>query len=318
MEQKDTSERPPDSDFQQQNLKAWQPLLTPRWVIGTFFLIAVVFVPIGIAILAESESVVTVEKQYQNELTNFDISLTIPKDMKAPVYFYYKLENFYQNHRRYVKSRSDPQLRGEVPSSLSACEPLLENDGKALYPCGLIAGSYFNDEYKNPTILDKDGLNPTPLSWTDKGIAWTSDTEVKFKFGPENFDNETMTRLTPMGTTLPETPTEDFIVWMRTAGLPTFKKLRYKINTDLLAGTTLNISIGNFFNVTSFKGTKAVFLSTTSALGGKNNFLGLMYIIVGSLCLLLAIVFLIKDCVSPRQVGDMAYFNWSGPPRASS
>ena len=111
---------------------------------------------------------------------------------------------------------------------------------------------------------------------------------------------------------------EHFVVWMRTAGLPTFKKLRYKINTALEANTTLKISVGNFFNVTSFKGTKAVFLSTTSALGGKNDFLGLMYIVVGSLCLLLALVFLIKDCVSPRQVGDMAYFNWSNGPRAAS
>ena len=33
--------------------------------------------------------------------------------MKAPVYVYYELDNFYQNHRRYVKSRSDSQLEGE-------------------------------------------------------------------------------------------------------------------------------------------------------------------------------------------------------------
>merc|ERR1711871_1076910 len=32
--------------------------------------------------------------------------------MTKPVYVYYELVNFYQNHRRYVKSRSDDQLRG--------------------------------------------------------------------------------------------------------------------------------------------------------------------------------------------------------------
>ena len=39
--------------------------------------------------------------------------------MKAPVYFYYKLENFYQNHRRYVKSRNDDQLAGKVLTKFS-------------------------------------------------------------------------------------------------------------------------------------------------------------------------------------------------------
>jgi len=33
--------------------------------------------------------------------------------MIAPVYVYYQLDNFYQNHRRYVKSRDYKQLMGE-------------------------------------------------------------------------------------------------------------------------------------------------------------------------------------------------------------
>ena len=45
---------------------------------------------------------------------NYNITLraTVTEEMKAPVYMYYKLRNFYQNHRRYVKSRSDSQLKG--------------------------------------------------------------------------------------------------------------------------------------------------------------------------------------------------------------
>jgi hypothetical protein len=37
---------------------------------------------------------------------------------------------------------------------------------------------------------------------------------------------------------------EDFVVWMRTAGLPTFKKLHRIINTDLQPGT-YRVSIMN-------------------------------------------------------------------------
>ena len=51
------------------------------------------------------------------------LTIDIPKDMDAPIYVYYKLDNFYQNHRRYVKSRSDIQLRGKSGST-ETCEPL--------------------------------------------------------------------------------------------------------------------------------------------------------------------------------------------------
>lgn len=67
--------------------------------------------------------------------------------MKAPVYLYYELANFYQNHRRYVKSRSDKQLAGTFyteSSQLSDCDPLRTLNGKLLNPCGLIANSVFN------------------------------------------------------------------------------------------------------------------------------------------------------------------------------
>jgi hypothetical protein len=33
------------------------------------------------------------------------------------VYFYYGLDNYFQNHRRYVKSRSDKQLIGDLEVS---------------------------------------------------------------------------------------------------------------------------------------------------------------------------------------------------------
>jgi hypothetical protein len=47
--------------------------------------------------------------------------------MEKPVYVYYRLENYYQNHRRYVKSRNDAQLRGQELTSygdLEDCDPI--------------------------------------------------------------------------------------------------------------------------------------------------------------------------------------------------
>lgn len=43
--------------FKQQNLPAWQPILTAGTVLPTFFLIGVAFVPIGIGLLMSSTTV---------------------------------------------------------------------------------------------------------------------------------------------------------------------------------------------------------------------------------------------------------------------
>jgi hypothetical protein len=61
---------------------------------------------------------------------------------------YYGLSNFYQNHRRYVRSRDDNQLKGDLiePSKLSSdCDPFIGLNSSIGYaPCGAIANSMFN------------------------------------------------------------------------------------------------------------------------------------------------------------------------------
>lgn len=81
-----------------------------------------------------------------------------------------------------------------------------------------------------------------------------------------------------------------FIVWMRTAGLPNFRKLWGIIDNDLQPGNYY-LKIHNNYEVTPFQGKKSFVISTTNTLGGKNNFLAVCYIIVGSLCMLISVVF---------------------------
>ena len=81
-----------------------------------------------------------------------------------------------------------------------------------------------------------------------------------------------------------------FIVWMRTAGLPNFRKLWGKINEPLLPGN-YELLIMNNYEVKPFQGKKSFVISTTNALGGKNYFLAICYITVGTLCMLFSFVF---------------------------
>jgi hypothetical protein len=306
-----------DSAFKQQRLPAWQPILTPKPVIAFFFLIGLVFVPVGVGLLYSSNNLAQEFLfQYDNQCAlggACNVSLAVPTDLTAPVYFYYRLTNYYQNHRRYVKSRDDAQLRGEMRSFAdvsSNCNPVVSTDndmnttqGAVYFPCGLIAKSMFTDEF---SFVDAQ------INMSETGIAWPSDLEHKFKAPASPFvagvNGTPVVDVGPLANF--DITNEHFVVWMRTAALPTFRKLYGVLRSDLKAGN-YTLQIQNRYNVSAFGGTKSVVLATTSWLGGKNPFLGIAYIVVGSISLLQGIVFLIKQLVSPRKLGDTSYLRWS-------
>ena len=84
------------------------------------------------------------------------LQFDVPADISPPVLLYYKLTNFYQNHRRYVKSLDQNQLRGDFVSADKLkggdCKPLGAIGDKAVYPCGLIANSVFNGGCDAPVL----------------------------------------------------------------------------------------------------------------------------------------------------------------------
>ncbi|NWS36646.1 CC50A protein, partial [Polioptila caerulea] len=239
------------------------------------------------------------------------INFTLEHSFESNVFMYYGLSNFYQNHRRYVKSRDDSQLNGDNSSLLNPskeCEPYRTNEDKPIAPCGAIANSMFNDTLELYRI---DNDTRTPITLIKKGIAWWTDKNVKFR-NPTG-DGNNLTALF-QGTTKPvnwpkpvymldSEPdnngfiNEDFIVWMRTAALPTFRKLyrlierKNNFQPTLQAGK-YSLDIAYNYPVHSFDGRKRMILSTISWMGGKNPFLGIAYITVGSICFFLGVVLL--------------------------
>eukprot|EP00761_Pharyngomonas_kirbyi_P012784 gb/GECH01012811.1/.p1 GENE.gb/GECH01012811.1/~~gb/GECH01012811.1/.p1 ORF type:complete len:338 (+),score=61.32 gb/GECH01012811.1/:1-1014(+) len=328
------SNQPANTRFKQQNLPAWQPVLSPTWVIGTFFIVAVIFIPVGAVLLSVSNSVHEQTIRYDDECEmqtqsagnlycNARLEFEITQEMKSPVYMYYRLDGFYQNHRRYSQSKSDAQLAGKEVGLVSDCAPHryygdnasdeereregLENPSRnssLIYnPCGLIAYSMFNDTFVLRTSDNNvicDGPSPENSDCKKKGIAWPADRNVKFKQGdhdnwsfPQTYHNEPTHPL-------PNVTDEDFMVWMRTSALSSFRKLYRIIETDLTPGT-YEIDIDQHFPVSDFGGKKYFVLSTTTALGGKNVFMGAAYITVGCLCGLVGVVFTIRHVFNLRK-----------------
>lgn len=111
---------------------------------------------------------------------------------------------------------------------------------------------------------------------------------------------------------------EHFIVWMRTAALSHFRKLWGRIDTDIPKGTIITIAVANRYNTYRFDGQKHVVLSTSSWLGGKNNFLGIAYIVVGGISFLSGCAFFLVQWRFPRQRGDVSYLSWNANAAATT
>lgn len=262
--------------------------------------------------------------------TTCTLTFSIPESMGPPVFMYYRLTNFYQNHRRYVQSMYLDQMKGKAVENKtikgSTCEPLTidPDTQKAYYPCGLIANSKFNDTINNPWQVGSVN-GETEYNMTNKGIAWESDKEIikKTEYKPwEVVPPQNWRERYPNGYTEENFPDlgqdEDFMVWMRTAALPTFSKLARRNDTTELAPGNYRLSIQDRmsnnplpslcfvlnrvpgFPVTEYGGEKWILISTRTVIGGRNPFMGIAYVVVGGTCVLLGTLFTIAHLVRPR------------------
>lgn len=383
-QKKEKSRKPGNTAFRQQRLKAWQPILTPKTVLPLFFVVGVIFAPIGGLLLYASaqvqelaidytdcinqgveyayipdnkvsqvyntavdskdrprwkvqHNVRTTDPDMRRTNPNFNetictLQFTLPNKLKAPVLFYYRLTNFYQNHRRYVQSFDQAQLRGDARSysqleSSNDCDPLsgVSNNTmtKPYYPCGLIANSIFNDSFAEPKLQNPQGGagdgGAITFQMLNRGIAWDSDKERfgNTKYNPADvlpppnwvgryaggrYTNETLPKLHEW---------EEFQVWMRTAGLPTFSKLARRSDSVDMGEGTYEIEIYYRFPVKDYSGTKSIVISTRTVMGGRNPFLGIAYIVVGGLCFVLGLLFTARHLIKPRKLGDHTYLSWN-------
>ncbi|XP_031166045.1 cell cycle control protein 50B [Sander lucioperca] len=325
-EEQELANRPDNTAFTQQRLPAWQPMLSAGIVIPGFVLIGLAFIGIGVALFVTSRSIQVLEFDYTGVDQNSpcfkcsdpkvlncvcNLNFSIDSLFKGTVFFYYGLSNYYQNFRKYGVSKDDVQLSGDLTNFKTpsdTCSPYAyDSNNQPIVPCGSIANSMFNDAFKLYQIIN--GTN-TLVPFDGKGIAWWTDYNIKYRnpsITPlKNAFNNTVK---PIFWSKPayELDTSDpanngfinqnFLVWMRRAALPNFRKLYGRINegdyAQGLPAGNYSLEIAYNYPVLSFDGRKKVVFSNVSWMGGKNEFLGIAYLVIGSMCVFMSIVMLI-------------------------
>lgn len=231
----------------------------------------------------------------------------------------------------------------------SDCYPMVANGSALLNPCGLIANTFFNDVITLDASASADGyeLDTDGIAWsydTDvkfkqvegfvSGVARNaaqscaavlgstdyadcksytdpSDNTLYYYWYPDDdtvqYLHESFSIVSPIaGVT-----DEHFVNWMRTAGLPSFRKLYGKIDSDFEAGDTLAFDMTLNFEVLSYGGTKTLVVTNLGSLGAKSLVLGNAYIFFGALSLVIGMILALKRIIKPRPLGDIRELAWN-------
>ena len=224
----------------------------------------------------------------------------VPSETLKKPKVYYKISNFYGNHRKYVKSMDYSQLRADSSAAGSKCSPIKKNkdisssllavDGTTTLdpnsdanPCGLRAKYIFTDSF----VLTKTGGGTIAIDETK--ISHSIDRSSKFKHPSDYLTKQWK-----------DTEDEHLMVWYQVDAFSNFIKLWGKIDQNLEAGTNYTITITNSY-LNQDINSKAVFFSETNFLGGKNLTLGIMYLVAGIVFILFAVVAVFLEIIKQRE-----------------
>ncbi|ETW07845.1 hypothetical protein H310_02267 [Aphanomyces invadans] len=157
--------RPDDSNFTQQTLPMWTPILTLRWSVGVLVVGTIACFALGGLVLHRSinssvyrvvyDSLAAVESNQSDgrvayadkchlatprEANSFSgtktcfVTINLQRDIVGDTLVFYELSPFYQNHRRYMTSQLPQQYMGgwQVGDTTSACDPILTSPSSVL------------------------------------------------------------------------------------------------------------------------------------------------------------------------------------------
>lgn len=238
---------------------------------------------------------------------------------------------------------------GQDPISAVACDPMNKLGNIALNPCGFIANTFFNDVFTlQPGIKDSNGnevvMVEEGIAWqTDLEFrfampdgykqalcdvcdasccqenAFSCETPViskkdglcyAYNYPYENSTQYLYETYPNVISPLEHVTNEHFVVWMRVATRPQFRKLYGYIEQTIPAGTQFSFDINLNYVVESFEGTKAIIISTNTITGGKSTLIGQTFYYMGFFCLFCGVMFATKHWFRPRKLADRKYLHY--------
>ena len=238
---------------------------------------------------------------------------------------------------------------GQDEISAQDCGILNKLGNITLNPCGLIANTFFNDIFVlRPGARDINGnelvMVEEGISWTtdleyrfampdgyqqkecevcdasccqDYGFSCKtpaiSKQDKKCYAYDYPFDNTTQylyETYPKIISPLEHVTNEHFVVWMRVATRPQFRKLYGYIEQTIPKGTRFRFDINLNYVVQSFGGTKALIISTNTIVGGKNPYIGPTFYYMGFFSLFCGVFFATKHWFRPRKIADRKYLHY--------
>jgi hypothetical protein len=239
----------------------------------------------GVSLLACAYGVRTLAVRYDSDCGSTSpcaVRFSPEEDFEEPA-VYYRLENFYANHKNFVDSRSYPQLRGKLLSSASVCEPVERNrdvrepllsiedsvlgPGEVAHPCGLPAKYVFSDAF---AVADAAGA---PLRIDSSDIALGFERNSRFSNSGQR------------GKQWLDLASEHVMVWFRTELFPDFDKQYGRLEGTLRKGQTYVLTVQNNYIHPDFDLKKSFVFKTTNGLGEDKVlawiiFLASMYVLL--------------------------------------
>ena len=178
---------------------------TPLCSLICNLIVGILFIAIMIPLLNSTKDYITFRVEYtdcNNDLTlPCEKTLEVTEDMEGPIMVFYEIEDFFINHKEFVRSKVYTQLRSETDQGdkFFLCEGAqymweVKDDGNyttytgnpltnmsIAVPCGLFAKYEFNDTF---TLFAEDGSS---IFINETNIALKEHRELLFK----NSDNAT-------------------------------------------------------------------------------------------------------------------------------
>ena len=160
--------------------------------------------------------------------------------------------------------------------------------------------------------LNPSGANCDTLLGKNGAKSYTDAAGLKHCFWyPQQAQMQYLYETYPQISPLLGVTDEHFIVWMKTASLPTFRKLYGKLDGDFKKGDMITFDVTANFFVGDIAASKALVLTASGEFGSLNMNFGIVYLAVGGFCMLLFVILLCKQTIAPRADGYSLVEQWN-------